>query len=171
MARKLYCSVFNTAAGWVGILSSTSGLRRVILPRKSAREVRELLADAVPAPDDTADLAARFQAFFSGHRVDFPDRLDFSGATPFQRRVWRAARQIPYGQTRSYQWVASQIGQPGAARAVGQALAKNPFPVIIPCHRVLASGGGLGGFSAGIEMKKLLLDLEKFFSPDGKARL
>jgi methylated-DNA-[protein]-cysteine S-methyltransferase len=166
MARKLYSCVSNTAAGWVGILSSTGGLRRIILPRKSAREVRDLLgSSAAPAPDDATDLAKRFQAYFSGRRADFPDRLDLSGATPFQRQVWRAARLIPYGQTRSYRWVASQIGQPGAARAVGQALGKNPLPVVIPCHRVVASDGSLGGYSEGIEMKKFLLELEKIPLP------
>jgi methylated-DNA-[protein]-cysteine S-methyltransferase len=162
MTRKLYYSVFLTAAGWVGILSSHGGLKRVILPRQSEREVRASLDDdTVPAPESLIDLKERFIAYFSGRETEFPDKLDLSGATPFQRRVWQAARLIPYGQTRSYQWLASQIGQPGAARAVGQALGKNPLPVVIPCHRVLASGGGLGGFSAGIDMKKYLLELEK----------
>ena len=107
------------------------------------------------------DLIKRFQAYFSGQTVDFPDELDYSGFTPFQRGVWEATRQIPYGQTRSYGWVAQQMGKPGAARAVGQALGKNPFPIIVPCHRVLAGDGGLGGFSGGLEIKKSLLALEK----------
>jgi len=96
-------------------------------------------------------------AYFTGQRVDFPDRLDLSGATPFQRGVWQAARLIPYGETRSYAWVAGQIGKPKAARAVGQALGRNPLPLIVPCHRVLAADGGIGGFSGGVEMKKYLL--------------
>jgi methylated-DNA-[protein]-cysteine S-methyltransferase len=102
----------------------------------------------------------RFQAYFSGHKMDFPDKLDISEATPFQSRVWQAARLIPYGETRSYAWVAGQIGKPQAARAVGQALGRNPLPVIIPCHRVLAADGGLGGFGGGMETKKFLLSLE-----------
>jgi methylated-DNA-[protein]-cysteine S-methyltransferase len=161
MADNFYYSVFQTNAGWVGLQYSTSGLRRVILPRKSAREVQELISgDALETPDAGADLQERLQAYFSGRRVDFADKPDFSGATPFQRQVWQATRLIPYGETRSYQWVASHIGKPRAARAVGQALGKNPLPIIVPCHRVVASGGGPGGFTGGIEMKRRLLKLE-----------
>jgi methylated-DNA-[protein]-cysteine S-methyltransferase len=161
MARGFYSSIFQTGAGWAGILCSTSGLQRVILPRESAREVQELLGTKTfEAPGPCAYLQERLQDYFSGLRVDFPDVLDLSGATPFQRQVWQAARHIPYGATRSYQWVASHIGRPGAARAVGQALGKNPLPIIVPCHRVVASDGRLGGFTGGIEMKKYLLRLE-----------
>ena len=81
--------------------------------------------------------------------------------TKFQQKVWRALLKIPYGETRSYQWVASQIGNPKAVRAVGQAVGKNPLPVIIPCHRVIHSNGTLGGFSLGIKIKKLLLKMEQ----------
>ena len=162
MAREFYSSVFQTGAGWVGILCSTGGLKRVILPRESAREVQEMLGTKTfEAPGPHADLQERLQAYFSGLRVDFPDELDLSGATPFQRQVWQAARHIPYGATRSYQWVASHIGKPGAARAVGQALGKNPLPIIVPCHRVVASSGELGGFTGGIEVKKQLLEMER----------
>jgi methylated-DNA-[protein]-cysteine S-methyltransferase len=161
MADKCNSSVFQTDAGWMGLLASVGGLRRVILPCKSAREIQELLGDATPAKADSyAGLQERFQTYFSGRRVDFPDTLDWAGSTSFQCQVWQAARRIPYGETRSYQWVASQIGKPQAARAVGQALGKNPFPVIVPCHRVIASGGQLGGFTGGIKMKKRLLKLE-----------
>jgi methylated-DNA-[protein]-cysteine S-methyltransferase len=162
MVDKFTYSIFQTQAGWVGLLCSASGVRRVILPCNSAREVQELLGSYTSeTPDACAGLQERLQAYFSGRPVIFPDTLDWAGATPFQRRVWRAARLIPYGATRSYQWVASQIGKPGAARAVGQALGKNPFPIIVPCHRVVASDGKLGGFTGGIEMKRLLLTLEK----------
>jgi len=102
----------------------------------------------------------RFRIYFSGDEITFPDELDLSGATHFQRRVWEITRLIPYGETRSYTWVAQQVGKPGAARAVGQALARNPLPIIIPCHRVLTIDGKLGGFSGGTEMKRCLLQLE-----------
>jgi methylated-DNA-[protein]-cysteine S-methyltransferase len=106
----------------------------------------------------------RLRAYFAGHRADFPDRLDLSTATTFQRKAWEATRLIPYGETRSYKWVAEQIETPASARAAGQALGRNPLPIIIPCHRVLASNGGLGGFSGGLEMKKRLLRLENSVS-------
>jgi len=102
----------------------------------------------------------RLGAYFAGHRVDFTDKLDLSAATAFQREVWEAARLVPCGETRSYKWVAGQIKKPKAVRAVGQALGRNPLPVIIPCHRVLAGNGGLGGFTGGLEMKRFLLRLE-----------
>jgi len=139
-------------------------LRRVTLPRSSEQEACRWLGNNLErtafTPPRFEDLIACFRAYFAGHRVDFPDRLDFSGATPFQHLVWQAARLIPYGETRSYSWVAGQIGKPDAARAVGQALGRNPLPIIVPCHRVLAAGGGLGGFSGGIKVKRFLLSLE-----------
>jgi len=102
----------------------------------------------------------RLRIYFSGHRATFPDELDLSRATPFQREVWEITRLIPYGKTRSYSWVAEQVKKPKAARAVGQAMSRNPLPIIIPCHRVLNIDGKLGGFGGGLEMKRHLLDLE-----------
>ena len=93
--------------------------------------------------------------------MDFNDKLDTAVGTVFQRSVWEAVSLIPYGETWSYAWVAWQIGRPKALRAVGQALGRNPRPVIVPCHRVVAGNGGLGGFSGGVEMKRYLLSLEK----------
>jgi len=81
--------------------------------------------------------------------------------TIFELKVYKAALTIPLGQTRSYQWIAQKIGCPQAARAVGSALKKNPWPLIIPCHRVIASSGAIGGYSQGVNKKKLLLDLER----------
>ena len=148
----------------MGILGSNQGLRRTTLPQPSEQQVRQLLGDSLDqaecSPHLFTGLMERFRAYFAGHRIDFPDKLDLSGATPFQRRVWEVTRLIPYGDTRSYLWVAEQIKQPGAVRAVGQALGGNRLPVIIPCHRVLAKSGGLGGFGGGLEMKSYLLSLE-----------
>lgn len=160
----MYYFIFDTPAGSVGILGSTTGLLRVTLPRHSTREIQRLPGispdQATLSSHHFQNLMERLRAYFAGHKVDFPDRLDLSAATAFQREVWKATRIIPYGETRSYAWVAAQIGKPKAVRAVGQALGRNPLPVIIPCHRVLASNGGLGGFSGGLEMKRFLLHLE-----------
>ena len=112
------------------------------------------------SPHRFDSLMERLKAYFSGCRTSFPDKLDLSRATHFQREVWEITRLIPYGETRSYAWVAEQIKKPKAVRAVGQALARNPLPIIIPCHRVRASDGDLGGFSGGIEVKRYLLSLE-----------
>ena len=155
---------FATDMGWVGILSSAKGLMRLSLPQPSARGALELLGSSLShttrSPHQFEDLISRLRIYFDGRKVTFPDELDLSRATHFKRQVWQITRLIPYGENRSYRWVAQQIGQPNAMRAVGQALAQNPLPIIIPCHRVVASNGKLGGFSGGLEMKRRLLHLE-----------
>ena len=163
MTRELKYITLNTNMGWVGILASATGLQGTTLPQPSSQEAQHLLGDtndATWALHSFDNLIQRFRIYFSGHRVTFPDQLDLSEATTFQRQVWEITRLIPYGETRSYAWVAEQIGQPRAVRAVGQALGKNPLPIIIPCHRVITSNGKLGGFGGGLEMKKRLLSLE-----------
>jgi methylated-DNA-[protein]-cysteine S-methyltransferase len=159
----MYYAVFETIAGWVGIEGSVKGLRRATLPLRTEQAVcRTLGIDPKSAAPSGRldDLVGRYRAYFSGHYMEFPDKLDLEEATPFRRAVWQATRRIPFGQTRSYAWVANRIGNARAVRAVGQALAANPLPVIVPCHRVLASNGGLGGFSGGLDMKRFLLKLE-----------
>jgi methylated-DNA-[protein]-cysteine S-methyltransferase len=97
--------------------------------------------------------------YLAGSRREFSVPLAPEG-TEFTRRVWEACRRIPYGRTVSYGELAAQAGSPRGARAVGQALGRNRIPLLIPCHRVLAGQGALGGFGGGLEMKKRLLDLE-----------
>jgi methylated-DNA-[protein]-cysteine S-methyltransferase len=150
--------------GWVGILASERGLVAMTLPQYSVEETEQLLGNrlnqATRSSNRFVGLVERFKLYFKGEKAIFPDELDLSEATLFQRNVWQATRLIPYGETRSYLWLAKQIGKPEAVRAVGQTLGRNPLPVIVPCHRVVASNGGLGGFTGGIEMKKRLINLE-----------
>ena len=164
MTEELQYFTFNTGMGWVGISSSAAGLLRITLPQPSVEMALQQLGDslnkAIWSPELSANLAERLIRYFGGDRIDFPDKLDISRASPFQRKVWEASRLIPFGETRSYGWVAKQIKQPGAARAVGQALSRNPLPIIVPCHRVLAGDGKLGGFGGGISLKRQLLSLE-----------
>jgi methylated-DNA-[protein]-cysteine S-methyltransferase len=164
MTERLEYVTIDTRLGWVGILGSARGIRRTTLPQASAEEARRLLGEeanrAEPSPGSFPDLAARLKGYFKGERVDFTDELDLTGATHFQARVWEVTRLIPYGESRSYRWLGAQMGRPGAARAVGGALSRNPLPIIIPCHRVVASGGELGGFSGGLDWKRHLLELE-----------
>lgn len=164
MTQQLNYIIFNTDMGWLGILGSATGLLRITLPHPSAQEIRQLLGDKINyaswSPHLFQDLIERLKLYFGGHKVGFPDELDLSGATAFQREVWEITRLIPYGETRSYTWVAGQIKKPRAVRAVGQALGRNPLPIIVPCHRVLASNGRLGGYTGGIETKRHLLHLE-----------
>ncbi len=164
MTEELKYFIFNTDMGWVGILASAKGLLSTTLPQRSAQEAHQLLGDsinqAIWLPHLFDDLVERLKIYFSGRKTTFPDELDLSRATIFQREVWEITRLIPYGETRSYTWVAEQIKQPGAVRAVGQALSRNPLPIIVPCHRVLTINGKLGGYSGGVEMKRYLLWLE-----------
>ena len=162
--KELEYTTFSTDMGWVGILGSAKGLCRITLPQRSVQAVHQLLGDGVNyatrSPRRFEDLMGRLRIYLGGKMASFPDELDLSTATPFQRQVWEKTRLIPYGETRSYSWVAEQVSKPGAARAVGQALGRNPLPIIIPCHRVVARDGKLGGFSGGLGMKRRLLSLE-----------
>lgn len=155
---------FKTDLGWVGMLVSSAGILKLTLPQateKAALAELELEHDAVRMSFERFDeTVSRVREYFRGKPVDFSDQLDLSSGTEFQRKVWSSCRGIPYGQTRSYGWIAGQIGKPGASRAVGNALGKNPIPIIIPCHRVLAADGGIGGFSGGLSVKRRLLRLE-----------
>jgi O-6-methylguanine DNA methyltransferase len=106
------------------------------------------------------DAAARqLEEYFAGRRKVFGLPLDLRG-TEFQRSVWRELLGIPYGETRTYAEVARAIGSPRAVRAVGAANGANPVPIVVPCHRVVATGGGLGGYGGGLQMKRRLLELE-----------
>ena len=164
MTGELKYTVSNIDIGWVGVLGSAKGLLGTTLPQPSAQEAEKLLGDrvkeAIQSDNFFYDLLRRLRSYFAGHRVTFPDELDLSPATAFQREVWQITRLIPFGETRSYTWVAEQLGKAGAVRAVGQALARNPLPIIIPCHRVVAKDGKLGGYSGGTEKKDYLLRLE-----------
>ena len=99
--------------------------------------------------------------YFQGKRAFFSVPVDLSGAPDFQKKVLAAARRIPFGEVRPYAWVAQRIGHPRAVRAVGTALGRNPVPFIVPCHRVLQTGGGLGGYLFGTDVKRRLLSLER----------
>jgi methylated-DNA-[protein]-cysteine S-methyltransferase len=103
---------------------------------------------------------SQLKRYLQGKLERFDCRVDFRG-TPFQKKVWSALARIPYGQTRSYKEIARAIGHPKAYRAVGNANGNNSVPLIIPCHRVIESNGGLGGFGHGIKVKKELLNFEK----------
>ena len=112
--------------------------------------------DAAPFTE-TAD---QLRAYFAGRRIEFDLPMTIAGS-PFQQRVWDALRGIPYGETASYGEVAERIGQPTAARAVGLANGRNPISIIVPCHRVLGTGGNLTGYGGGLEHKQQLLAFER----------
>ncbi len=105
-------------------------------------------------------MRAQLEEYFAGERTSFDIPLAPEGA-PFEREVWRALEEIPYGETVSYGEIARRVGQPTAARAVGTANGRNPIAVIVPCHRVIGADGSLTGYGGGLERKRLLLELER----------
>ncbi|MGD0017346.1 MAG: methylated-DNA--[protein]-cysteine S-methyltransferase [Verrucomicrobiia bacterium] len=129
---------------------------RLELGRNSRRQ-----SSIQPVPSFLAQFSRQLRAYARGQRVTWRVPLSLTTGTPFQRKVWRALRGIPHGETRSYAWVAGKIGRPHAVRAVGAACGANPVPIIIPCHRVVYTNGSLGGFSAGLSWKRRLLHLER----------
>ncbi len=160
---------FATPIGTCALVWGPGGLRSVHLPDATERETRERVvrehpsAGEVEPPDRIRRIAASVARLLEGGSDDLGEvPLDWDGVTPFQRRVYEAAREIPAGETRTYGELARRLGSPGGARAVGQALGRNPFVLVVPCHRVLASNGSLGGFSAhgGARTKRMLLDIE-----------
>jgi methylated-DNA-[protein]-cysteine S-methyltransferase len=171
----LYYTVFRTKWGWFS-LAGADAVSRACLPLPQREMALQDLLEAVgPAAEDARfdrtflpDLRQRIIAYFEGEPVDFgtvpPVTLDQTST--FGRRVLSACRAIPFARTTTYAELAGKVGHPGAARAVGTALAGNPIPLIIPCHRVLRSDGGLGGFSApgDTATKQKLLDHEQAFA-------
>ncbi len=140
-------------------------LLATFLPRPR-RETLRVIHSRWPHAVEAASAPSRFQQaiveYYEGKRVRFSMDIDLTGLSPFYQSVLEACRQIPYGQTASYADLARAVGTPNAARAVGGAMARNPLPLVIPCHRVLASDGSIGGYSSsrGVEEKLRLLGLE-----------
>lgn len=165
-AHAQYC-VFDTAIGPCGLAWGAHGLRRLQLPERdrtaTAKRLGMRAAAARELPTQIDRLIADIQSYMNGRRTDFAAvTLDLTGIDAFEQQVHAAARRIPWGDTTSYGELAQQIGAPQAARAVGRALARNPLPIIVPCHRILAKGHRVGGFSAygGAFTKQHLLALE-----------
>jgi methylated-DNA-[protein]-cysteine S-methyltransferase len=162
-------SLISTDRGWVGISYSERGVRRLTLPVRDKNEAMGLLGihkvDDLHTGIDTGSMQRQVADYFSGKRTGFDFKQDLSGSTLFQRLVWQATAEIPYGQVRSYKWVAEKIDRPSACRAVGHALAANPLPAVIPCHRVIRNDGkpgGFGGRSGNVQTKLMMLSLEGY---------
>lgn len=160
-------AVFKTSLGWAGLVAGKKGIKRIILPRPSKMKVSTLIEscypNARPALAKLVEAGLQLQRFLAAESKVIDLKLDLSGVPAFHSQVYRLAQKIPYGQVRTYGWLAKVAGRPAAARAVGNALAHNPFPLAVPCHRVIRSDGQLGGFGGGIELKKVLLRLEGRF--------
>jgi methylated-DNA-[protein]-cysteine S-methyltransferase len=158
-----------TPLGPVHLEFSAAGLKNLIFEEKRdipQKPSKTSTPEAPSLPEETLQkwrnrIAQALEKYFAGTPVTFEDLpLDLQGS-PFHLQVWRELRKVPPGETVSYQELARRLGKPKAARAVGQACGANPIPLIVPCHRVIAANGTLGGFSSGLERKRWLLRHEK----------
>ena len=151
----------ETAFGRVTMGWRPAGLVSVCLGPYDAKGGAFRRVGPCVADPQTLYFLKNLERYFGGEpvRLDPPLDLDTPG-TAFQGQVWEAARRIPWGEVRTYGWLAQQVGRPQAARSVGGALGRNPIPLVVPCHRVVPQRGGVGGFSAGLDWKRALLELE-----------
>ncbi len=164
MSRYKY-HIQQLPAGWIGLVAGDKGLRRATLKPTPQEVMDDLGTDADDAdhdPEFFSGIVARLVSYSEGDLSALDDiELDFEGTPPFFRAAWDACRTIPPGETRSYRWLAVEAGSPQALRAAGQAMARNRFSLIIPCHRVISSDGGLGGYGGGgLGVKAKLLQME-----------
>ncbi len=165
-AEKLATGQLETPIGLLRMAASSAGVVRIEFPRASGAGFAGWLRRAFPDAERVDSLPAlqrlegELSDYFAGKLERFEVELDLRG-TEFQRGVWDALRGIPYGETRTYGDIAAQVGNPKAYRAVGLANGSNPVPLVVPCHRVVAAGGKLGGFGGGLDTKRKLLALEQ----------
>jgi methylated-DNA-[protein]-cysteine S-methyltransferase len=161
---------FDSPVGRLLLAATPRGLVRITFPVESPEVVLEQLASTVSprvleSPARLDEVRRELDRYFEGRLHEFDLPLDWQLSRGFYRKVLRATARIPYGQTRSYSEMASKAGSPRAVRATGTALGSNPLPIIVPCHRVLRTGGALGGYGGGLEVKQALLELEGALGP------
>lgn len=161
--KELKFVLFPVSSGWIKLIYTDEFLHRVEFKRSLRTKERDWEAEFSKAllPDWLVELKEALKAYFKGVKVSFSAPLDLGSLPLFYQKVYLTAQEIPYGETRSYKWIATRIGNQNAARAVGQALKNNPFLVVVPCHRVVKSDGSLGGWSGARGLKEELLRLER----------
>jgi len=161
-ARPRTHTVVNSPVGPLTLVAAHGALAGLYMDEQRHRPAPGTFGEPDTGQDDKlfAEASSQLEQYFDGERTEFDLRLTLDG-TAFQRRVWTALQDIPYGQTISYGQLADRIGQPSASRAVGLANGKNPIGIIVPCHRVVGADGGLTGYAGGLRRKRSLLDLEQ----------
>ena len=153
------CATYDSPMGTMLLAASDRGLAGVwFVGQRHGPDSSGWRAD--PEHPVLRQAIAQLQAYFAGERQEFDLPLDLQAGTPFQQSVWDALRRIPRGGTTSYAELARRLGNPQAARAIGAAVGRNPVSVVVPCHRVLGTGGALTGYAGGLERKTALLQLE-----------
>lgn len=158
MTNMMYYTEMDSPVGKL-VLRGTSGVLTALYMETHRHEL-PMAENAVRDDARFADARAQLAEYFEGRRTAFDLPLDRTAGSSFQRQVWDALIDIPYGETISYGELARRIGQPAAVRAVGLANGRNPLSIFVPCHRVIGAGGKLTGYGGGLERKRVLLDLE-----------
>ena len=152
--------LMETPIGALWIEGDDDAITEIRLPLPDGQPASAATSSGTEAaPAAVSKLVTQLEEYFVGERTEFDVPLALAG-TPFQKDVWMALAEIPYGKSVSYAELAGMVGRPTAFRAVGQANGANPIPIVLPCHRVLASGGKIGGYGGGLAMKRKLLELE-----------
>lgn len=157
-------AIFESSMGYIVLVARDGKLISLDIREQGFYEVKKAVSCSYPGAVESSVafkiLRTLLDRYLRGIRVDFDVEVDLSCLGTFDQQVLSELRNIPYGEVRSYGWLAAKLGYKGAARAVGQALKRNPIPIIIPCHRVIREDGSLGGFSMGVRIKERLLLLE-----------
>ncbi|MCL6472043.1 MAG: methylated-DNA--[protein]-cysteine S-methyltransferase [Firmicutes bacterium] len=157
-------NIYRTEWGVGAAIFSEMGLAGIVFPHSDEVALEEEIVKNFGKQDYREDLGqdlcSSLGRYFSGERVQFDYQLDYTGVTEFQRKVYETLKAVPYGETTTYKRLAEQCGSPMAARAVGGAMARNPYPVVVPCHRVLKSDGSIGGWSGKRGWKERMLVIE-----------
>ncbi len=156
----MYYTYYNSEICQLILVGDENGLSHIHMNTDERKRTFEILDEWIEDVDFFADTIKQLESYISGERREFDIVLNPSG-TAFQKQVWDKLITIPYGEVRSYKEIAIMIGNEKASRAVGMANGKNPIPIIIPCHRVIGSNGGLTGYAFGLAIKEKLLGLEK----------
>jgi len=155
-SSSLIGSFYDTFESPIGTLYLifTGEILREISFKKPGGAIRKSVAPYL--------IKKEFKEYFEDGREEFTQKTGFTKGSGFDRKVWLALKDVPYGETRTYKWLAEQVGKPSACRAVGQALSRNPIPILFPCHRIIESDGSIGGYSSGIDIKRRLLEIEYY---------
>lgn len=161
---KLFYASMESKIGRLYLARTEKGLRYVAFGQKNwlefiTRLKKQFKVTLLSEKAQFAGLKEQLSQYLAGRKTRFDNQLDLGDGTPFQKKVWAAMSRIPYGETRTYQWLAEQV-KVNSPRAVGQACGSNPLPILIPCHRVVASDGTLGGYGGGLKIKRHLLKIE-----------
>ncbi len=149
------------------VFESPVGTLYLIFTRKKLSGIKFKKPEEIIRRDRAPQLIKEeLHEYFEKGLKEFTQKIILTKGTDFDRKVWLTLREIPFGETRTYKWLAEKVGKPTGSRAVGQSLSRNPIPIVLPCHRIIESDGSIGGYSGGIDIKRRLLDIEYYLKQE-----